>query len=307
MKTELIKYDNPDTIAVLKSTVASELSNAEFILFSELCKSTGLNPFKKEIWAIKAGGKLQLMTGINGFYTIANNNPQFDGIETEIIEEGGKIVKAVARVHRKDRKIPMTAEAYWVEYNKSHGNWKTMPRVMLSKCAESMALRKAFPQELNGLYTAEEMPAEFSQPQVSVSTVENVQVKVSHAPALDSSAKILKAEPVKSEETKPSFLNSDYWNVQLTFGKHSGKTLQEIYDEDAWYLETYLAGKWMQEAEDRTSKYYKADYPLRDAIQSCLEELNSGSIVDSDSGYEKQQEQKAQLQNIDLDSDEIPW
>src|SRR5690606_31505852 len=91
-------------------------------------------------------------------------HPQFDGIETELAEESGRIIKAVAKVYRKDRSRPMTAEAYFAEYNKGYGNWKTMPRVMLSKCAESMALRKAFPQELNGLYTTEEMPREFSEP-----------------------------------------------------------------------------------------------------------------------------------------------
>lgn len=102
------------------------------------------------------------MSGINGFYEIANRHPQFDGIETEVVEEQGKLIKAVARVYRKDRGRPMTAEAFNSEYNKGYGNWKNMPRVMLSKCAEAMALRKSFPQDLSGLYTSEEMPQEFS-------------------------------------------------------------------------------------------------------------------------------------------------
>lgn len=167
MTNELIKYDSR-TLEVIRQTVAKGATPEEFELFIQLCKSTGLNPFKREIWFIKTGQGVQMMTGINGFYAIANSHSAFDGIETETIEQGDRLVKAVARVYRKDRSRPTTAEAYYSEFAKNYGNWKTMPRVMLSKCAESMALRKAFPQELNQIYSAEEMPAEYqSEPQVA--------------------------------------------------------------------------------------------------------------------------------------------
>lgn len=167
MENELAKidYTQKATIDLLKATVAKGATDTEFQLFCSYCQSTGLNPLKKEVWFIKVGTQLQLMTGINGFYTIANSHPQFDGIEVETIDSAeGKLIKSIAKVYRKDRSHPVTAEAYLEEYAKPHGTWKTMPRVMLSKCAESMALRKAFPQELNGLYTTEEMPANFAHP-----------------------------------------------------------------------------------------------------------------------------------------------
>lgn len=154
---------NEKRIDVLKNTIAKDATKAEFAVFLEYVKSTGLDPFKKEIWFIKAKGQVQMMTGINGFYAVANQDPNYDGIETEIVEENGRIIKAVAKVYRKDRRVPMTAEAYFEEYAKPYGNWKTMPRVMISKCAEAMALRKAFPQQLNGLYSTEEMPREYDQ------------------------------------------------------------------------------------------------------------------------------------------------
>lgn len=173
-----LDYNNPQVIQTIRDTFARGATPEEFTMFLGLCKGTGLNPYKKEIWFIKTRSGAQIMTGVNGYYAIANNHPQYDGCEVETVGEQevteGKLtlkvpVKAVCKVYRKDRRIPTTAEAYWEEYSKpiitQYGNkslWGQMPRVMLSKCAESIALRKAFPQELNGTYTAEEMPAEYS-------------------------------------------------------------------------------------------------------------------------------------------------
>lgn len=168
-----LDLDKSETQAVLINTVAKGASKAEFMMFLEMCKTSGLNPFKKEIWFIKTYTGVQMMTGLNGFYEIANSNPMYDGIEViesevklEILVDGKK--KEVpeymeARVWRKDRKFPDVARAKWVEFAKplisEKGKvtiWGTIPSIMLSKCAESMALRKAFPQKLNGLYTEEE-------------------------------------------------------------------------------------------------------------------------------------------------------
>lgn len=167
---EIIKYDDPKVIETLKQTVAINATDAEFGMFAAFCKSTGLNPFKKEIWFIKAGGRVQLMTGINGYWQIANSHPQFDGAETGMIDKAGEWVKSVpgadfvgawCKIYRKDRRIPMEGEAFLSDYRKSSPLWQNSPRIMIKKVAQSIALRQAFPQELNGLYTAEEMPQEF--------------------------------------------------------------------------------------------------------------------------------------------------
>lgn len=151
-------------LATLRNTIAPGLTDAEFGLFAEIVKSTGLNPFTKEIWAIKAGGRLQLMTGINGFLRIANSHPAFDGMEVEHEWDGNNLVSCTVKVHRKDRKFPSVATAYMSEYSKPTPIWKQMPSVMLAKCAKSLAIREAFIQELGGLYTAEEMPASYAAP-----------------------------------------------------------------------------------------------------------------------------------------------
>ena len=168
MTDKLIAY-NQEQIDLIRNTVAKDATNNELMLFLEFCKSTKLNPFKREIWFIKTPKNgVQIMTGIAGFLTIANAHPQFDGMEVSLQEEGGKLISATAKVYRKDRKFPSVATVYLKEYYKpsysGKGLWDTMPRMMLQKVAKSVALREAFSQELNGLYTQEEMPPEYAEP-----------------------------------------------------------------------------------------------------------------------------------------------
>lgn len=155
---------NTEMLQALRNTVAPGLTEPEFLLFAEMCRATGLNPATKEIWAIKAGGRLQLMTGINGFLRIANSHPQFDGMEVSFEWDGKQLISSTVKVYRKDRRFPSVATAYMAEYAKPSPVWKQMPTVMLSKCAKSLAIREAFIQELGGLYTAEEMPSSFAAP-----------------------------------------------------------------------------------------------------------------------------------------------
>ena len=194
MSNELVKantslpslnWEDSKILATMKATIAQGLNDSEVQVFARFSQSTGLNPFKREVWAIKVPGyrrkdgtftedKVQIMTGINGYHAIANNHPNYDGMEVGLIGRTGEylpltypgkdFVGAWCRVYRKDRRIPMEGVAFLSEYAKSSGNWNQMPRVMIQKCAESVALRKAFPQELNGTYTAEEMPNEYSEP-----------------------------------------------------------------------------------------------------------------------------------------------
>lgn len=180
-----IDYSNAQTLATLRDTVARGATPAELSMFIEFAKATGLNPFKKEIWFIKGNdGRIQMMTGINGFWTLANSFAEFDGAEGGLIDTEGNWVKSVpngnfigawCRVYRKDRRIAMEGEAMLSDYNKGFGLWKSAPRIMIRKVAESIALRKAFPQQLNGLYTAEEMPESF---QARIEVVEAPSVTV---------------------------------------------------------------------------------------------------------------------------------
>jgi RecT family len=134
---------------------------------------------------------VQLMTGINGFHAIANANEAYDGMESGLIDQEGSYVTqaypkndfigAWCKVYRKDRRMPLEGVAMLNEYDKNQGNWQKMKRVMIMKCAESVALRKAFPQQLNGLYTAEEMPTEYSATVADVKPADQIVVAESSA------------------------------------------------------------------------------------------------------------------------------
>lgn len=160
---------NAEQVELIKRTIAKGSTTDELKLFIAQCNRTGLDPFARQIYAIKQGGALKTLVSIDGFRLIAERSGKYAG-QTEpewcgddgkwhtIWVEKGPPFGARVGVLRSDFKQPLYAVARFASYNQSSGpNWSRMPDVMLSKCAEALALRKAFPQELSGLYTGDEM------------------------------------------------------------------------------------------------------------------------------------------------------
>lgn len=202
MTKELTTANQLDMLNTLRNTVAPGLTDSEFALFVEIVKSTGLNPVTKEIWPIKANGRFQVITGINGFIRIANSHSQFDGMEVEHEWEGDSLISCTVKVHRKDRKFPSIATAYLCEYSKPTPIWRQMPSVMLAKCAKSLAIREAFIQELGGLYTQEEMPSEYSQSYVERKATQLSEVQGAEVVKSSKGEVIgLQFQPVSQDET----------------------------------------------------------------------------------------------------------
>lgn len=202
-KLHPIRYELPaDTLDVLRNSICKGFSNEEFSYAAEVCRSLGLNPVKKEIWFIKIGTGIQTMTGINGYFTIANNHPMYNGMEEDVVvsEKDGSPVYAWCKVYRKDRQYPQTSKVYFKEYfDPSKLLWKSKPFTMLLKVAESVALRKAFPQELNGTYTEEEMPGEYSK--VPSATKTNPMLTVGHEIKVENgSAEVIQVTPKAEAE-----------------------------------------------------------------------------------------------------------
>jgi len=270
MSKELTTQNNVEMLAALRNTVAPGLTDAEFMLFAELVKTTGLNPVTKEVWAIKAGGRLQIMTGINGFLRIANSHPMFDGIEVEFEREGSQFLSCTARVYRKDRRFPAVGTAYMAEYAKPSPIWKQMPSVMLRKCALSLAIREAFIQELGGLYTQEEMPSEFSPPRessipkeeviVSPKTGKVIGVEVKKATVDVETGEIFDEKEEKVEKNEPKAKKS---KASVTY-----YNLETLEEDKLLTAEAYLVSN---NAKRLTETHWKS--PIRlEKLTTCIDE-----------------------------------
>jgi len=153
-----------EQIDLIKQTVAKETTDNELALFLYTAKRTGLDPLVRQIHAVKRSGKMSIQVGIDGFRLVAQRTGCHAGTDDPVYEIGkdGLPVKASVTVYRivNGQRCPFTATARWSEYFPGEAQgfmWKKMPFLMLGKCAEGLALRKAFPAELSGVYAPEEM------------------------------------------------------------------------------------------------------------------------------------------------------
>jgi phage recombination protein Bet len=179
---------------LIRRTVAADCNQSEFDLFIEVSRRVGLDPFRKQIYAIVYSKdkpdkrKMSIITGIDGFRAVAERSGKYRPDENEpqiFYDESLKdpatnplgIDRAVVTGHKfgpDGQWHPLKGVAYWSEFaplkeiwrdNKPTGefrlppdsNWRKMPRVMIAKCAEAQMVRKGWPEELGGIYAPEEM------------------------------------------------------------------------------------------------------------------------------------------------------
>ena len=144
-------------------------SDDQFAEFMHAVERFRLDPMARQIHGVirhdkKRGSVLAIQTGIDGYRLIADRTNALAGNDDAVFIGGHERPPSMATVTVykmvANTRCPFTASARWDEYYPGDGQgymWKKMPHVMLGKCAEALALRKAFPAELSGLYTDEEM------------------------------------------------------------------------------------------------------------------------------------------------------
>lgn len=179
--------------ALIKTTaMAPNATDDEFKLFLAVADRLGLDPLTRQIYAIhRRNGKddhgrdkyqMTIQTGIDGFAAIAERTKVYAGADDIVfdVEDAEHPNKAMATVYRivQGMRVPFTASARWSEYAQRKpvwrdkkpvtdanghpvyeliGKWADMPYNMLGKCALAKALRMAFPVQLSGIYTDDEM------------------------------------------------------------------------------------------------------------------------------------------------------
>lgn len=164
MSNELMKIEfKPEQVQLIKNTIAKDATDDELKLFLYQCSRTGLDPMTRQIYFMKRGGKVTIQTSIDGFRVIAERSGDYAGQDEPVFikEDNDLYCKVTVYRFRGDIRYPAAVGvAYWKEYCPQSGQdfmWKKMPHTMLSKVAEALALRKAYPQDLSGLYTSDEM------------------------------------------------------------------------------------------------------------------------------------------------------
>lgn len=212
------RYDQ-DQIALIKRTICKpkdrEATDDELALFQYQCERTGLDPFSRQIYAIfrKSRGEEQMtiQCAIDGFRLIAERTGKYigqdgpfwcdeDGVWTDTWLKPGApkaarvvVKKLLGGVVGETPAVAHLAE-YMPTYNGSpSGQWGQMPALMIGKCAEALALRKAFPAETSGIYTAEEMA------QADVSTTAPTTVPAAGPPAIEA-ASTAPVDPLDPEQ-----------------------------------------------------------------------------------------------------------
>lgn len=254
-----------DQVELIKRTIAKGSTDDELQLFIQQAKRTGLDPFSRQIYALKRWDQregrevMSIQISIDGMRLVAERSGKYAGQLgpywcgknadwKEVWFDDEPPAAAKVAVLRRDFAEPLWAVATWAQYaqTKKDGGytplWQKMPALMLAKCAESLALRKAFPMELSGLYTSEEM----GQAETETVSVAPIIVHNHRSNPLESEPKAWNSDKISIEAAmkEKSSDGVPYWemsNDQLAVRFNSiEKTLQKNHLEEPERVEREL-------------------------------------------------------------------
>ena len=212
-----------DQIELIKKTYAKGATDTELALFVEVAQRKGLDIFSRQIHLIKRKNRktgedeISIQTGIDGYRLLAERTGKYEGqVGPFWCDEKGEWkdvwlsskppAAAKVGILKSGCKEPFYAVALFREYAQTdyNGNpialWARMPANQLSKCSEALALRKAFPSEMSGIYTQEEMAQAENAIDIEVEVVEQKPATKTPRAALKA---VPKAAPVIEAAAEP--------------------------------------------------------------------------------------------------------
>lgn len=166
-----VKFTSQD----IRERLCPNATDSELALCVELCNRQHLNPFAQEVFLVKYGSApASIITAYQVFNSRANRQPNYGGIDSGVVvlrdgevvkKKGSAVYKVIgeqliggwAEVVFTDGKKPAYVELALTDYSTGKSSWAKMPGVMIEKCAKAGAWRLAYPNELRGMYTGEEM------------------------------------------------------------------------------------------------------------------------------------------------------
>jgi phage recombination protein Bet len=240
----------PQQIDLIKRTIAKGATDDELRLFVHQCNRTGLDPLTRQIYFVKRGGQMTIQTSIDGLRLIAERHGDYagqtgpywcgeDGEWRDVWLLASPPVASKVGILRHSFKEPLTSPARFSEYAQPNSPmWKKMPATMIAKCAEALALRRAFPQELSGLYTGDEMAQSTNGngahlPPHDAETGEIIEPYISDAQVAELRA-LIKA--TKSDEKKLCAFLASAWSQPV-------QSLEEIPTQGFPYAKQALESK----------------------------------------------------------------
>jgi phage recombination protein Bet len=236
-------------VAALGQLGISNASKGDLQVFFHQSQRTGLDPFARQIYMIQRGGKWGIQASIDGLRIVAQRSGNYggqtptqwcgaDGAWVDVWLAPTPPLAARVGVYYKDVANPTWAVAKWDSYAVPQNPiWKKMPDLMLGKCAEALALRKAFPNDLSGIYTSEEM----AQADVQVEKKQTVTAVREIEPVAFTDEDIAHAE--KIIEKVSVIVNID--------------ELRQIWAEETNYLDVPATGSTLKEAINKQVEYIK--------------------------------------------------